>query len=179
MADEAKHDYWNSRNTVPCEHLHELLTYDPQTGEIRSRIGRGGRTKAGKLSGDFGERGYLRINIRGKYFYGHRIAWCMKTGEWPDRFIDHIDGDKSNNAWSNLRLATKSQNGANMGKRYRRGRATSHFKGVSWSAGSGSWRAQLTKDKKSYCIGNYRTELEAHEAYIRAAEKMHGDFARG
>jgi len=37
------------------------------------------------------------------------------TGNWPERFIDHKDQNKTNNKWDNLRLATKGQNSMNRG----------------------------------------------------------------
>jgi hypothetical protein len=43
----------------------------------------------------------------------HRLAWLLKTGSWPPRFIDQIDGNRSNNRWNNLREATKAENGRN------------------------------------------------------------------
>jgi|SRR5579859_3771226 len=178
MANDHNHDYWNSRNIVSYDTLHEFFTYDPNTGEIRNKSNRSNRSRAVELSGDFGDRGYQRVGINGKNFYGHRIAWCMMTGEWPDKFIDHIDGVKSNNKWSNLRLATKSQNGANIGKYSRNNGGTSKYKGVFRSKGKRLWVASITKNGKITRIGCFHTEEEAHAAYVQKAQEVHGEFAR-
>jgi hypothetical protein len=53
----------------------------------------------------------------------------------------------------------------------------SKYKGAHWCKESKKWRAQITKDKKVYKLGNYYDPLEAHMAYCIAAVQMHGDFA--
>jgi hypothetical protein len=64
------------------------------------------------------------------------------TGEYPDRKfeMDHKDRDRSNNRFSNLRLATTSQNQANVGLRKDN---ISGFKGVSWEKAQNKWRATI------------------------------------
>lgn len=104
----------------------------------------------------------------------HRLAWFFMTGEWPILDIDHINGDRSDNRWSNLRLANDSQNGANK-RRYKNNK--SGFKGVIWDARHKRFKAQLKKDGKVLNLGRYHTAEEAHEAYCKAAATLHGDFA--
>ena len=100
---------------LTAERLREVLNYDPQSGEFRRRVdrgrGRGHRWKAGTIAGRKAQ--YIHINIDYALYAAHRLAWLYMTGEWPSRGIDHIDRDKHNNAWSNLRLADKSQNAMN------------------------------------------------------------------
>lgn len=51
--------------------------------------------------------GYLRWNSMGI----HRIIWETFNGEIPqNKVIDHIDGNRSNNALDNLRLVSQSEN---------------------------------------------------------------------
>lgn len=57
--------------------------------------------------------GYLRVRIDGRYQMVHRLVWNAYHGEIPDGMqVDHIDGDKHNNALMNLRLLTPSDNTA-------------------------------------------------------------------
>lgn len=59
--------------------------------------------------------GYLVVSIhtnrKVKQYRVHRFVWEYFNGAIPvDMIIDHIDGDKTNNALSNLRLASNKQN---------------------------------------------------------------------
>lgn len=95
------------------------------------------------------------------------------TGDWPANLVDHIDMNKSNNAWSNLRDATKSQNGKNS-----RAKRTNKFglKGVC-KVGN-RYQAQIGCDGVKHHLGLFGTPEEAHAAYAAAAKELHGEFAR-
>lgn len=100
------------------------------------------------------------------------------TGAWPANQIDHINLDKRDNRWANLREATGSQNAMN-----RCGRAASGFKGVCLirdprKAGRTPWQASIMKEGKRRRIGQYATVEEAGAAYEQAAHQLHGEFAR-
>lgn len=98
------------------------------------------------------------------------------TGEWPPEQVDHKDHNTSNDAWDNLRLATQSQNKANC-RAYKKKSCT--LKGVQAVQKKHSirYRAVVTKDGVRRNLGNFDTEIEAHLAYVKAAEMLHGDFA--
>ena len=100
----------NSQLTV--ERLRELLSYDPATGKFLWRVGRQ-CMRAGAVAGATEVQGYRVIKIDGKIYKAHRLAWLYVTGEWPPEEIDHKNTDPQDNVWSNLRLATHSQNQAN------------------------------------------------------------------
>lgn len=89
--------------------------------------------------------------------------------------IDHIDGDKLNNQKSNLRVANKSQNAANMVKKQK---CTSRFKGVVWHKKAKKWMSRIVVNYKGIYLGIYNSEIEAAEAYNDAALKHFGEFAR-
>ena len=97
------------------------------------------------------------------------------TGEWPSRQVDHKDTDRSNNRWANLRLATGSQNKANMGKRADN---KSGYKGVSWYSQTSRWVAQIRFEGKSKTLGYFLDPVKAHAAYCEAAARLFGEFAR-
>ena len=66
--------------------------------------------------------GYLRISIRNKQYSIHRLVWETFNQPIPEGYyIDHIDGNKSNNALSNLRLVTQSDNMKNAMKNGHKG----------------------------------------------------------
>lgn len=163
--------------TLTQERLKQLLRYDPETGLFYWRENRGGR-KAGEIAGCT-KRTYTAISVDDRIYRGHLLAWLYMTGRWPDRFIDHKDLNKHNNAWTNLREATKSQNQANVGliKSNKSG-----LKGVSrYRAGENygkPWQSGIRVNGKSMHLGHFSTKEEAHAAYCSAAEKIFGEFAR-
>lgn len=90
--------------------------------------------------------------------------------------IDHINGNGLDNRRLNLRLATRSQNLANLpainGRKY---------KGVhvySTKRKGSQWRAKIQIHGKQINIGAFDSELEAAKAYNRAAIEHFGEFAR-
>ena len=54
---------------------------------------------------------YKRFYIKAKWYSGHRLIWEAFKGPIPKgSYIDHIDGNRSNNALNNLRLVSQSEN---------------------------------------------------------------------
>jgi len=163
--------------TLTIERLKQAYLYMPETGEflrLQETNSFGGKAKVGSVAGARNANGYLRIGIDRKLYWAHRLAWFYMTGEWPKRDIDHIDLDKSNNRWSNLREATKSQNQANTQKRSDN---TSGFKGVCKTA-SGTWQAVIWVKKQKLCLGTFPTAQEAFAVYQTAAEEYFGKYHR-
>jgi HNH endonuclease/AP2 domain len=151
------------------------LHYDRKTGEFRWRKCFHNKIRAGDLAGTIQAQGHRFICIDRRCYREHRLAWFYMTGRWGPPNIDHLDGDPSNNRWSNLRRATRSQNNAN---RRRPRNNTSGFKGVHLCQSSGKWRALIGKNGHIIHLGRFPTPQAAHEAYVAAARKLFGEFAR-
>lgn len=101
----------NDGSASPTDLL-ELLSYDPDTGELhwkkrdekwfsdKGRSASGNRSLwnarfAGKLAFTaVSAQGYLHGTIFLKGYSAHRVAWAIFHGAWPSDFIDHINGDK-------------------------------------------------------------------------------------
>lgn len=130
------------KNDLTQEELKSLFNYNPQTGEFTRKYTTGGQEK-GQVAGGIGSHDiiYIRIPGRDKYV-AHRLAWLYMTGEFPFVDIDHIDHNRSNNRWSNLRIATRSQNKAN----YLHKAGISGTRGV-WPHHS-RWRASIKINQK-------------------------------
>jgi hypothetical protein len=172
--------------TLPSRALvRELLHYDVVTGQFtwlpRSRemfvSNNAFRTwnnrYTGKIAGTLSLAGHLRIAIGHTQYRAHRLVWLYVHGEPVPDVIDHIDHDKLNNRFSNLRAATKRQNGANSGKRKNN---TTGIKGVGrWK---GYYRARIMFDGKDISLGYFKTLEEAAKARFEAASRLHGEFAR-
>lgn len=161
------------KSELTQERLHELLRYDPKTGEFRWR--NQSKHRAGRIAGCRQRSDCWSIRVDGRRYQAHQLAWLYIEGEWGEPVIDHRDGNPLNNRWSNLRLSTHSNNAANR----RRPRSnTSGFKGVVFCPRTGKWRALISKDRRRYCLGRYATAEEAHAAYVAKARELFGKFAR-
>jgi hypothetical protein len=157
------------------ELIKTLLEYSPETGIFYWKDNRGAKGCKGKQAGTL-SRGYINIHINGKDFRAHRLAWLFVTEEDPaEKQIDHINGNKSDNRFVNLRLATNSQNACN---RSTSKRNKSGFKGVSYSRKNEAWKADARIDGIAHHLGYFATPELAHLAYCEAIKKLHGEFAR-
>lgn len=147
------------------------MHYEPSTGEFTRLTGKRSGKKAGSLRPD----GRRHVWVGGALYLEHRLAWLYMYGEWPTPYIDHIDGDPSNNRISNLRVATAVENQHNRGKESNRcGRAcTSKYLGVYMYARVGRWVARINANGKRTFLGYFDNEIEAHAAYLDAKKTLH------
>lgn len=154
--------------------VRQLFAYDLETGSLRWISRRG--VKAGNEAGcSSSQDGYRRVCVDGVDYLAHRIIWLFCNGGPVPEFLDHVNGVKDDNRIANLRPATKSENGRNRPKQ-RNNR--SGFKGVCWDSNKRSWLATIKLDGRQHRLGHFRDPEAAHAAYVRAAEPLHGKFAR-
>ena len=159
-------------NNILVEELKENLHYDPETGRFIWVKAIGRKIRVGDIAGYFHkESGYIRICIGGKIYRAHRLAWVYMMGEMPKEFIDHINNDRTDNRFCNLREATKTQNNQNIIKV--KGNNTTGFLGVSFSKKEDRYIAQISIGNKSKFIGYFATPEEAHQAYLDKKRQMH------
>lgn len=160
---------------ITAEDVRRILNYNPETGEFTWREYRSSNARPGDKAGYYSpEFKYITVRI-GRLYLAHRLAWLHYYGEWPTQYLDHINGDCADNRISNLREATKSENGWNAKKRKTN---KSGFRGVSLYRPNGKWRARITANKIERSLGYFDTKEEAVEAYKNAAQELYGEFAR-
>ncbi|MBN9601832.1 MAG: HNH endonuclease [Afipia felis] len=157
---------------LTAERLREVLSYNPETGNFTWLMH---RWLVGKPAGTIDGHGYLLIRVDGRLYRGCRLVWLYMTGEWPSNQMDHINMDRSDDRWSNLREATNSQNNMN---RLARKDNKSGIKGVYWSNSDQRWVASITSNGHRRCLGYFKDKMNAAEAYAMAAQELHKDFAR-
>lgn len=131
-----------------------MLTYNPETGEFRLN---------GKLCKSVNNHGYGRVKIKGKYKALHRLAFEL-MGEPVPECVDHINGNRTDNRWCNLRPATRQQNAHNRGR---------EVKGYTYIKARGKYRVDIRVSLKTKTIGYFDTEEEARAAYAKAKKDLH------
>jgi hypothetical protein len=154
------------------DRLRELLHYDPETGIWRNLITRSPRALAGSIAGYINIRGYRIIRAEGRLYRSARLAHLYMTGVWPPAEMDHKEGVRDDDRWSQLRPATRAQNTANPHPKQR-----PLPKGV--YANGNRFQAQIRiNGSNPRRLGTYRTSEEAAAAYRGASIVVHGEFAR-
>ena len=150
---------------LTVKRLKELYNYDPETGVFTRKVKSGNGLLPGSVAGSPKGNGYLRIQIDGKAYQCHRLAWLYMYGVWPENQIDHINQVRDDNRISNLRDVTPSQNSRNTKLSENN---SSGAKGVYYE-GSKGYSARIWFDGKSKRLGLFHTFEEAVEAR-KAAE---------
>jgi hypothetical protein len=113
MADAVQSQNLTKDNSLSHKRLLELLCYYPETGVFRWKVRRRPQSPPGTIAGwHQSKKRVQRVELEGKNYLVHRLAWFYVHGAWPDQ-IDHINGDPSDNRLANLRSANNSQNQAN------------------------------------------------------------------
>lgn len=161
-----------------ASYLRSALDYNAATGVLRWkwRADKGlqaNRHFAGKtVSSTTRKDGKLYVSINGRKIASGRLIWCYVHGAWPMLMVDHANGIATDNRLSNLRLATRAQNGQNRRKQKNN---TTGVTGIYTDAGK--WRASIKKDGATYNLGTFSDFDAAAAARVRAEARLHGEFA--
>lgn len=167
----------NSPQNLTQARLKELLHYDPETGIFTWLvIANNNKALVGTVAGSLNKPGYMMIGVDRKRYLAHRLAFLYMTGEWPSEQVDHINGERTDNRWCNLRAATEGENKHNIGGPPRTN--TSGYLGVSWDKSRGKWRAHIYLRNVQHHLGRFTTPEAAHAAYLAAKDKLHPTHRR-
>ncbi len=163
---------------LTLELIQRFLSYDPETGHLRWKIGTG-RIKAGYIAGTIDPSGYIRVAVAGNRMWAHRTCFALGHNMWPLTFdIDHKNGNPEDNRLANLRPANQSENIRNTG--IWKNSSTGH-KGVYRIKAVKSYEAYgagITVNYKRIHLGSFRSKEEASAAYENAAKLLFGKFYR-
>lgn len=159
------------------DRLMEVLHYEPETGIFTRLKKTGDKGVVGQKVGGLKQHGYISIQVDGFRMYAHQLAFLYMTGSIPPE-IDHRNGNRSDNCWKNLRVATRTQNNGNQKKykgKWPKGVVKMKTKKPFYKA----FRARIYNGNRAVSLGVYSTPEEAHAAYMKAAREYFGeDFAR-
>lgn len=161
------------KEQINQKELKKHLHYDPETGEF-TRISvrnnpnllnkRAGYKHTMKGSGKV----YIDLKLKGHCHRAHRLAFLYMTGSFPKSIIDHIDGDDTNNKWSNLRDVSKAENNKNV--KLRKDNKSGQV-GVYFSKDIKKWKVEIGHDGDIIRLGSFTDKQEAIRAR-KLAEKL-------
>jgi hypothetical protein len=157
--------------TLPSQKkLQELFDY--RDGQLYWKVRIRTSIDLSKPAGYIGNDGYRAIKIEGKMYKAHRLVWKYHCGKDPKEFIDHIDGNKTNNNMENLREATRQQNNFN------RGPAKKNELGIKGVRKDGNkYRATIKINGKKKHLGMFFTIEEARLVREEAEKKLFKEFS--
>ena len=163
-----------SKIDLTSSRLRELLNYDPESGSFTWVKRTSNRIKVGDIAGNKLNTGYLQIMIDGCTYTAHRLAWLYMTGMWPVQNIDHIDGCRENNKFSNLRDTTQGINVQNQ-RKPRSNNKSSKYLGVTLDKRRNKWIAQIHVNGKHVHLGQfpYDREEDAWKCYLETKRILH------
>lgn len=161
-------------DTFTVEVLKSLFRYDPGTGHFYRLVAKTKRCRVGEIAGRRKPGEYVNIKVCGRMFKAHRLAWLYMTGNWPNDEIDHINGVRSDNAWSNLREATHRQNMCNI--KFQRIKRSELPHGVVLHHDGIRFQSQIRVNGYAKYLGLFDTAEAAHDAWMKMARETRGEF---
>lgn len=156
---------------MTLDELRSNFVYEPDTGRLTRKVAVHYKAPAGADAGSVNSDGYLQVTHKGVKYKVHRLVWLMQKGHWPAKDVDHMNGRRADNRWSNLREATRQENSQNT-QSARRNSKTGVL-GVSYLPRLNKYAARIYVEKKLRRLGCFTTAEDAHMAYVQAKRKLH------
>lgn len=150
--------------------LREFLKYDPETGKICWLVKRTNNATAnvGDEAGGVDENGYRRIMFDGKKYRAHRLAFVFMGLPMPAQ-VDHINGNRADNRWCNLRAADALINARNAKRR--EGSATA-VTGVGYSKQHNKWKVRINNCGVTEYLGLFSDRTAAIAARMARQREL-------
>jgi hypothetical protein len=145
-----------------------LMHYDQDTG-VFTRLTSNRRDRIGVTPGARNTNGHVQIRVDGVLHMAHRLAWLYVHGSFPQKQLDHINGDKTDNRISNLRHCSNKKNAEN---RKMSPRNTSGYRGVSFDKTRGKFKAYIGHEMRAIHIGLFAAVEDAAVAAKGARDEL-------
>ena len=170
----------NRKNPLPpsdvlLNEANRMFRYCAETGNLiriaHKHPRHPGLGKIGEIVGGDDGHGYRMCCLLGHKFKVHQVVWLMNTGEIPSTPIDHIDHDRRNNRFENLRLVTDFQNMQNLAA------CKGEWAGTKKDKKGRGWGAYIQVRFKKHYLGYFPTREEARAAYVQASRELRGEYS--
>lgn len=158
---------------ITQDQLRRTLDYDPETG-VFTHVAPRKKCRVGARAGSGKRGGYRSIVIARRRYYEHQLAFLYMTGDFPRRMVDHINREKDDNRWGNLREATPGENALNAPLRATN---TSGFRGVRKTRNGKRWMARGKLNGVCSHIGVFDSAEEAAAAAEQWRVSKFGEYA--
>lgn len=152
---------------MDISYLKSWFSYNPETGDVTWIKSPCNSVKVGNVAGRDNGFGYLKLQLKGKKYYVHRVAYALYHGKEPDK-IDHINGNSKDNRIENLRSCTQKSNARNQKIRSTN---TSGVNGVSFCKKRKRYEATICVNGKTIHLGRFLNLDEAAKARASADER--------
>lgn len=146
------------------QHLSQSFTYCQDTGVLI-------RNSNGNHMNGTDAYGYIQLGYKKKMYKAHRVIWAIVNGEFPKGYIDHINGNRTDNRIKNLRVVTHQQNIHNQQKINKKNK--SGYTGVCWNKKSAKWQSCISVNRKTIYLGVFEDPKVAHQVYLKAKRIYH------
>jgi hypothetical protein len=147
-----------SDNKLAQKELKRILNYCPETGIFIWKI------QANKNGAHIGDeagwinQGHRYISISKRTYPAHRLAFLYMLGFLPPKHVDHINHIRNDNRWSNLRLASRTDNNRNQSLMPSN---KTGIAGVSWFLAANKWRVYMNLEDRQIHLGLFDDFFEA------------------
>ena len=147
-----------------------ILSYSPLTGVFIWNVSKSGNNGIGSVAGNISSQGYRVITVNGKEYRAARLAFLYMEGYFPEYEVDHVNRNKSDDMWKNLKHVSHSCNMKNRGVMRNN---KSGIPGVQLYKADGTWAVVISSNKKRFFCGYFQSFKDAVVARWEA-EKKHG-----
>lgn len=119
------------------------------------------------------------VPYKGQQLMMHRLVMMLNGHDLNGKYVDHINGDRLDNRYVNLRICTQAQNSYNAGKKKI---GCSVYKGLFIDKrrpnSINKWGIQIKINYKSNHIGFINDEVLAAKIYDSVVRYYHKEFAK-
>lgn len=146
------------------ERLKKVLDYDPETGLFKRKK----RKTHSKGCGGVNTYGTITIYVEGGQYFAHRLAFLYMEGYFPEDDVIHINGEKTDNRWCNLKTVAHSCAVVFHGRKYTN---KSGVTGVNKHK-CGKWAARIIHKDKANFLGLFTEFKDAVKARYEAEQQL-------